>query len=178
MRQRGIVTRQKIFVGIILSFVVAGMTSCVGPPVATNMIPTLDPTAFRSTGKTVKVEVSEAETTIRGPASDRLRVTKAGFQEALFKTLDKSGMFGAIFTDGHGDYALRATLIAQQYLLRPVTALLFVHYELSEVHTPQVLWRENILSHYQTREPIDNAEGAARENLAQLLRKLAGVLAQ
>ena len=64
-----------------------------------------------------------------------------------------------------------------------MTTTLFVNYKLIEDKSNRELWKENILSQYDSEvggaESKKKAnEGAARDNLSQLVKKLSNVIIQ
>ncbi len=106
------------------------------------------------------------------------------FKEALTNTLKRSVIFKDVFTDKKGDYKLYTEIIAQELKTGfTMTTTLFVNYKLIEDKSNRELWKENILSRYDetyygmTRAQKAN-EGAVRDNLSQLVKKLSNVISQ
>ena len=120
------------------------------------------------------------------PGVDEDEKAKKGEKDEIFiryiARLLKSGIFKEIFTDQNGDYELDTEILSQK--LQPgltAYAALFVRYRLVGTRTNQVLWTENIFSQndaFGANQGKDVLEGAARDNLAQLIRKLADILSQ
>ena len=114
------------------------------------MIPSVDYSAFTSTDKTIKIqEVYGGELT--GPMGTS-KIESKRFQEALVTTLRKSCIFKEVFLDRSGDYELKTQIVSQKITswLASTSVTLFVHYRLFETKTNKELWRESILSKYDT----------------------------
>lgn len=166
----------KILEYFILAFVVTIMNSCTTALQVGEMIPYVDYSAFTSTDKTIKVqEVYGGElTNPRGMS----KIESKSFQDALVTTLKKSGIFKEVFIDRSGDYELKTQIVSQKMesWLAATNVTLFVHYRLFETKRNKEVWSESLLSQYDTdnlnKKPHPN-EGAVRDNLTQLLKKLA-----
>ncbi len=165
----------------ILVLTVIVMNGCATAPKVAKMIPNVDYSAFTSTDKTIKIqEVYGGELTDPMGTS---KIESKSFQEALLTTLRKSGIFKEVFIDRSGDYELKTQIVSQKITswLASTSVTLFVHYRLFETKTNKELWRESILSKYDTdiskKDASDQGagenEGAVRDNLTQLLKKLA-----
>jgi hypothetical protein len=99
--------------------------------------------------------------------------------------LEQSGLFKKIYTEGSGDYQLDTEIISLDIMpgIPDLVATLFVHYKLTEIKSQKELWKESILSQYReasfTLHGVRSRkakEGVVRENLSQLLKKLAAHL--
>lgn len=168
----------------LLLFVAVILVSCATAPEKYKMIPYIDYSTFASSGRTLKItEVKGGEETTGWEVS---KIDNKSFKEALIDTLRKSGLFKEIFTDQTGDYELDTEIVSQKLQLGLTAyAALFVHYRLIETKTHKVIWTENIFSQNDgfggfggvgTNQGKDILEGAARGNLAQLMRKMAEIL--
>ena len=163
----------------LLLFVAVILVSCATAPEKNKMIPYIDYSTFTSSSRTLTItEVKGGEET----GWDVSKIDNKSFKEAIIDTLKKSGLFKEIFTDQTGDYEVDTEIVSQK--LQPgltAYAALFVHYRLVETKTNQVIWTENIFSQndaFGANRGKDVLEGAARDNLAQLTRKLAEILAR
>jgi len=163
----------------LLSFVAVVLISCATAPEKNKMIPYIDYSTFTSSGRTVRItEVKGGEKT----DWDVSKIDNKSFKEALIDTVKKSGLFKEVLTVRTGDYKLDTEIVSQK--LQPgitAYAALFVHYSLVETKTNQVIWSENIFSQndaFGENQGKDVLEGAARDNLARLIKKLAKILNQ
>jgi hypothetical protein len=163
----------------LILFVALILVSCATAPEEKKMIPYIDFSTFSSSGRTIKIiEVKGGGET----GWDVPKIDNTSFKEALVGTLKKSGLFKQILTDHTGDYQLDTEIVSQK--IQPgltAYAALFVHYRLIETKTNQVVWTENIFSQndaFGENQGKDVLEGAARDNLAQLIRKLADILSR
>jgi len=171
---------------ILLLIVAVTITGCASPASVKGMVPSFDHTSFISTNKTLMIaEVKGGEKTNPMLYS---RIENEGFQEALTTTLKRSGIFKDVFTDKKGDCKIYAEIVSQE--LQPgltITSTLFINYKLVEAKSSRELWKENILSQYDAKfeEAPYGAlraqkanEGAVRDNLTQLIKKLSSILSQ
>jgi hypothetical protein len=163
----------------LLLFVVVMLVSCATAPEKNKMIPYVDYSTFASSGHTLKItEIKGGEET----GWDVPKIDNKSFKEALIDTLKKTSLFKEIFTEQTGDYELDAEIVSQK--VQPgltAYAALFVHYRLVETKTNQTIWTENIFSQndaFGANQGKDAIEGSARDNLAQLIRKLSEIFAQ
>jgi len=169
------------------------LTACTGcasafTPTVTDMVPPVLPPAPKISEKTLLVSEVRGEDISR--LWDLTKIERTEFQKALIGTLEQSGLFKRIHTEGSGDCQLDTEIISQDIMSQDImlggpdiVATLFVHYKLTEIKSQKVLWKENILSQYRessfaltgTRKRKAN-EGVVRETLSQLLKKLAAHL--
>lgn len=170
--------KTKGFLKGLVWFCMAGFfVSCAAAPEKSRMIPVVDYSTFGSTDRTLKVaEIKGGETT----GWTVPKIDNTSLKQALIRTLNDSRIFKAIFTGQQGDYELDAEIISQK--LEPgieAYAALFIHYTLVETKTNQVIWTESIFSQndgFGANQGKDVLEGAARDNLTQLVRKMAEIL--
>lgn len=172
--------KNKTLKSVILVLIVAVViTCCAAPASVTLMIPSFDHTSFVSTNMTLMIaEVKGGKKTDPMVLST---IENEGFKEALTNTLKKSSIFKDVFTDKKGDYKLYTEIIAQELKTGfTMTTTLFVNYKLIEDKSNRELWKENILSRYDetyygmTRAQKAN-EGAVRNNLSQLVKRLSNI---
>jgi len=160
----------------LLLFIAVILVGCAPAPEKIKMIPYIDYSTFTSSGRTIKI----TEVKGGGETRDVSRIDNKTFKNALIDTLKKSNLFKEISTDQTGDYELNTEIISQK--LEPgltAYAALFVHYRLVKIKTKQVIWTENIFSQndaFGANQGKDVLEGVARDNLAQLIRKLRDIL--
>lgn len=148
------------------------------------MIPDVGLTPVQSTGKTILVSpvtVSKMpEASWMGTRHDRIGPDI--YTRAIVDTLTQTGLFMKVSTEGEENYQLSVD-VADQQLIGGLSniMLLLIRYRLTEETSGDVLWSENILSHYHLaasdefmgaeRSP-KVAEGAVRHNLKQLVAGL------
>ena len=173
--------------GVILVLIVAvTITCCATPASVIRMVPSFGHTRFVSSNMTLIIaEVKGGKKT--NPMSSST-IENESFREALKNTLKKAGIFKDVSTDKKGDYKLYTEIIAQKLIGGfPTTSTLFVNYILIEEKSSRELWKENILSQYDAKfeeaffaaERAKKAnEGAVRDNLTQLVKKLSNVISQ
>lgn len=155
------------------------LVSCATAPEKSRMIPYIDYSMFASSGRTLRI------TGVKGGEEtgwDTPKIGNEAFREALLDTLEESTLFKEIFMDHAGDYELSAEIVAQKVVpgLTAYAALL-VRYGFVESRTNQTVWQENIFSQndaFGENQGKAVLEGVARDNLSQLIRKLAEILAE
>ncbi len=94
---------------------------------------------------------------------------------ALIASLQKSGLFAAVVTNGAAQYRLDGYIVSHRsYAAIAVASTdLVVRYSLTDTRTGAILCKQTIVSHYDSNESIAGAdEGASRHNLTKLLNKL------
>jgi hypothetical protein len=177
-------SEKKIATAFLMAATLAFISGCASGPQVVSMIPTLDTSPRTSTKKSVEiVDVTGGEETNSLGLSS---IDSKSFKEALMKTLEQSGLFEELVPNQRGDYQLHTQIVSQELLAGfTITTTLLVRYKLIETHSDEVLWKENIFSHYDaefsealvgvTRARKAN-EGAVRDNLSQLVGKLTDVL--
>lgn len=175
------------FAALLIAAMLLG--ACAQPPKPELMVP--EPTAAPTvTGdKTIAVwRVGGGEKT-GGDQMDLSRIDDQAFTAALSSTLEKSALFRRVVVGEEGDYRLEAQIVSQE-LGRPFMEFknvgeLVVHYRLYGAKDRNVIWQETIETHFEkgfaeTFEAKERErmviEGAARENLADLVGKLAHVV--
>lgn len=176
MRQK----KNLVLFPIFLSFIFGTMSCAVPPPAALKMTPYIDYSQFTPTEKTLSVAKVKMERKTGSFESPRksLIITVETFQSALIECLHKSGIFQEIFIDQKGDYELQAQILSEKVIPGlTINVILFVHYSLVDNKVNKVIWKESIVSQYDTYggEPTNGVEGAVRDNLSQLLTKLSQV---
>lgn len=151
-------------------------------------VPT-DIATFESTGKSLYVR---PVTTQPNPKpgflmNEPLRLDIDTFHGVVSETLRRTSLFSDVKADNNADYTLTTEIVGQR-LIGSVSsvALLLVRYELRDATGDRVIWSENLFSHFElsasevfmgaerTRKVL---EGASRDNMAQLVNKLGGILA-
>ncbi len=118
-------------------------------------------------------------------ASETSKIEDVGFRDALAKTLENSRIFSNIVQGQNSDYDLYVDILSQQRLrsgFLSFNAHLLVKYKLIERSSNNEVWKENIFSQFDAgstpfTEGLSGAsqkanEGAVRENLLQLVKKL------
>lgn len=165
------------------------LTSCATPVTRTELVPTEEKT-FASTGKRIVV----LPVTIRPrpkPGFTDPAVTSFpdadSYLYAVVNTLNQSGLFPEVKTEGTADYSLSTEVIAERILgSMNNVVLILVRYELVDNETGNTVWNENLLSHFElsagdvfmgTERIAKALEGAVRANMDQLDDKLAHALA-
>jgi biopolymer transport protein ExbD len=173
--------------GVILVLIVAvTITCCAAPASVIRMVPSFGHTRFVSSNMTLIIaEVKGGKKTNPMLSST---IENESFREALKNTLNKSRIFINVSKDKKGDYKLYTEIISQELKAGfTMTSILFVNYILIENKSSRELWKENILSQYDAKfeeasygpERAKKAnEGAVRDNLTQLVKKLSNVISQ
>ncbi|MDJ0951095.1 MAG: hypothetical protein QNJ94_19475 [Alphaproteobacteria bacterium] len=172
-----------------LLLVVAILAACAQPPKADLMVPEVTAAPTARGAKTIAIwRVGGGEKTGEDQM-DLSRIDDQAFTAALSGTLEKSGLFRRVVVGDEGDYRLEAQIVSQE-LGRPFLEFknvgeLVVHYRLYGAQDRAVIWQETIESHFEKgfTETFDAKErerlvieGAARENLADLVSNLAQVV--
>ena len=164
------------------------LASCATPVKEAELIP-LGEENFKSTGKSIVIE----PITLAGRPQPGL-MDSAGFtfpeakayDFAITNTLSKSDMSTEVKTEGVADYTLTTNVVGERMLgTTSNVVFILVRYKLVETSTRNILWEENIFSHYDLSvdEEFIGAtrigkvlEGAIRENMNLLDDRLAEVL--
>lgn len=168
-----------------LVFLTASCTTTVSK---TELVPKEDQ-GFELTGKTISV----LPVTIRPRPSvglmDSVGLTfpeAETYRYAIITTLSQSGLFTEVKTDGDSDYSLSAEIIGERMFGGTNNvAFILVRYVLSDNLEESVIWKENLLSHFElsaedvfvgTERVGKTFEGAFRDNMNQLDDSVAKVL--
>ncbi len=173
--------KNKTIKTVFLVLIVAVAITGCAPPSVTNMIPSFNYTTFVSTDETLMVaEVKGGEKTKR--LSSASKIENEGFHEALTNTLKESGIFKEVFTAEKGYYEIYAEIMSyglgrRSQIAFSIASTLSINYRLIEADSGKEVWKENILSQYNTSKGAKQAnEGTVRYNLTQLIKKLSNVL--
>ena len=159
-----------VFIGIIL-------VGCAPSAENIKMVPYVDYSTYTSSGRTIKI------TQVKDRGEETLgisRIDNESFQEALHMTLRRSKLFKGVYTNKVADYELHTEIVSQK--VEPgisAYAALYVHYSLVRTSTRKIIWSENIFSQnnaFGSNQGKDILESVARDNLAQLIRKLRKIL--
>lgn len=162
-----------------LVIIVMLLVGCAPSAEKIKMVPYIDYSTFTSSGRTIQI------TEVKGGGEETQglsRIDNKSFKEALIDTLKRSNLFKGIYINQTGDYLLHTEIISQK--VEPgisAYAALYVHYSLVKIKTKQVIWSENIFSQnnaFGANQGKDVLESVARDNLAQLIRKLRKILAR
>jgi biopolymer transport protein ExbD len=178
--------KNKTLKSVLLVLIVAvTITCCAAPASVIRMEPSFGHTRFVSSNMTLIIaEVKGGKKTNPMLSST---IENESFREALKNTLNKSRIFINVSKDKKGDYKLYTEIISQELKAGfTMTSILFVNYILIENKSSRELWKENILSQYDVKfkgewvqERARKAnEGAVRDNLTQLVKKLSNVISQ
>ncbi|PLY04961.1 MAG: hypothetical protein C0622_01980 [Desulfuromonas sp.] len=167
--------RRYLHCGWILVFLLYGCAS--GPDVASMVTRVPAVTGQSVAGTLVVGEVSGGKETNPMWMST---IDDASFRQALFTSLERSGLFEQALLTGDGEYRLDCEILAQE--VKPgfdMSATLMVRYQLSRAG--ETVWAENIFTQYEAkmeetfygvkRAQLAN-EGAVRKNIAQLIQQL------
>ena len=163
----------------LLVFIAIIFVGCAPTAEKIKMVPYIDYSIFTSSGKTIQI------TEVKGGGEETQglsRIDNKSFQEALLDTLRKSNLFREVYTNQTAYYKLNTEIVSQK--VEPgisAYAALYVHYSLVKIPTKQVIWSENIFSQnnaFGANQGKDVLESVARDNLAQLIRKLGYILSR
>ncbi len=173
-------TIKTVFLVLIVAVAITGCAASV-----THMIPSFNHTTFVSTDKTLMVaEVKGGEKSKPFPSASISKIENEGFHEALTNTLKESGIFKEVFTAEKGDYEIYAEIMSyglgrRSQIAFSIASTLSINYRLIEADSGKEVWKENILSQYNTSKGAKQAnEGTVRYNLTQLIKKLSNVLSK
>lgn len=118
------------------------------------------------------------------------RIENEGFREALIATLKRSGLFEDVRESLPADYKLYTEIASQQTKGNPVvTSSVTVNYRLMDTRLNKEMWKGSINSEavspnawWSKWKPVEwsrmTYEGAVKENLHELLKRLSQYLAQ
>lgn len=155
---------------IFISFILVG---CAPSAENIKMVPHVNYSTFASSGRTLTIRgVTGGGEETPGMA----KIKNESFQEALVETLKRSHLFKGIYLNKPADYKLHTEIVSQK--VEPgltAYAALFVHYTLIRTKTNEIIWSENIFSQnnaFGANQGKDVLESVARDNLAQLLKRL------
>ena len=184
------------YLRVSMTLVVLLLTSgCVhvDPPFYANMIPLKVSPSIVKSEKTLMI--GEVKGGGKTDPMSHAEIENADFRKALIDALRLSQTFGSITTEvnADSDYTLDVEIIAQA--LKPgmwaITSL-FVRYTLIDDKRGGEVWAENIYSEYDghpegiqyiarvaaMKASLLATEGAARDNLTQLVEKLSVFIGQ
>jgi hypothetical protein len=173
--------------------VAALTTACVAPVVRPeNMVPSIARPNVPVSARTLeiaRVTGGEKSGVTGGGPHEWVRIDDDNFREAVLRSLQQAGLFKDVMKDEAGDYALTAEITSQgtnRVGFITYTAQLLVMYALVDKKDNKELWREHIFSQHTAdgqyfSESFEGAsrkanEGAVRENLSQLIGRLASFL--
>jgi hypothetical protein len=164
----------KNYLFIFISLILVG---CAPSTENIKMVPHVDYSIFTSSTRTVTIRG------VTGGGEETLGMAKIkneSFQEALLETLKRSHLFKGVYLNKAADDELHTEIVSQK--VQPglsAYAALFVHYTLISTKTNKIIWSENIFSQnnaFGANQGKDVLESVARDNLAQLLKRLSSVL--
>lgn len=155
------------------------MSGCATPTVPTAMVPEVHQNYHRS-GQSLSINVLGGRET---SATGTSQIANDDFHRAVAHAVDNSAIFASVGNYGSTDLHLETFIgMLQQPLMGfNLTVTLEVYYALTESATGNTLWRDTIQSTYTatTGEAFAGitrlrlaTEGAARENIRQLLKAL------
>lgn len=135
------------------------------------MIPTSFETA-RKHPQSVRVSVTGGQET---EAVGRPHIPNSAFAQALVQSINRSLTFAKVVEgqSKEGDYLLTATLFSMDKQVFGRTVKLEIGWTLRRIDTGAVAWQESIVSEYTEGNVQVATEGAARNNIAQALGKIA-----
>lgn len=165
------------------------LASCATPITRTELIPQ-DEAMFQSTNKSIAilpVTISDRPKPDWTEPSSVPFPTSDEYQFAMVNTLSRCGLFKEVMTEGPADYSLAAEVIGERMSgTMNNIVLILVRYTLTDMENENVLWTENLLSHFEmSAEDVfvgadrvaKTIEGAVRRNMDQLDNGLARALA-
>jgi hypothetical protein len=174
-----------LLLGISVTYI--SLNGCSAPVTKTGMTPT-QVVSYKSTGKTVTVLPVTIRQQPSHSALDTIHTMPdaALYREAIISSLNLSGLFSEVKTSGDSDYTLSSDVIGERLQggLNNI-GLFLIRYELSDVTSNKVIWRENIFSHsmLSAEDVFAGAERAPKvieigikNNLTTLTERLGEVL--
>ena len=175
--------RYQLYFLSILSLLTYG---CASGPTASSMIATVQSqTRIIADGSLVVGAVNGGKETNPMLASS---IDNESFREALYKSLQSSGLFPKTRLEGSSDYSLDTEIISQEVKSGINTsATILVRYELYKKNENKVVWSENIFSQHEAlfeetfygvkRAQLAN-EGVVKDNITQLILELRSYIAE
>lgn len=183
----------RVLSALALSLVIGG---CVRPPSVSVSVSKMVPLNIPSSNVKGETTLMLGEVTGGGTTTELSgpEIENAGFREALRDSLLRSHLFRSVMPGGKidADYKLDAEILSQE--IKPSfspSGTLFVRYRLTDNRKAQEVWAENIFSEHDAKfsehprklsdyypKDVRMIEGAARNNLVQLLEKLGAFLSQ
>lgn len=156
--------------GLLLYGLVALFWGCATPATFEGMVPTSFQTA-KSHPQTVRVNVTGGQETV---AVGRPQVTNSAFTQALTASITKSRTFSRVIEDQSqkADYLLTVTLFSMDKRVFGRTVKMEAGWTLRRADTETVVWQDSIISEHTDADIKLATEGAARNNIAQGLRKI------
>ena len=156
--------------GLFLYGFVALLWGCSTPGTFEGMVPTSFETA-KSHPQTVRVNVTGGQETV---ALGRPQITNSAFTQALTESITKSRTFSGVIggQSQRADYLLTVTLFSMDKLVFGRTVSMEAGWTLRRADAGTVVWQESIISEHTDADIRLATEGAARNNIAQGLRKI------
>jgi hypothetical protein len=112
---------------------------------------------------------------VAGERSQPQRPLRNSFWYALVRSVEQSGIFKSVVTNGSSDYRLDAEIVSHREMEASAmyTSILHVNYRLVEVASNRVVWTDNVVSHQDSGIDLSSAnEAAARTNLTRMLKEM------
>ena len=144
--------------------------ACATPATFEGMVPT----SFQSGEKhpqAVRVNVTGGQESV---ALGRPQITNSAFTRALTESITKSRTFSKVVEDQSqkADYLLTVTLFSMDKLVFGRSVKMEAGWTLQRADAGKVVWQESIISQYTDADIRLATEGAARNNIAEGLRKI------
>ncbi len=172
---------------IILLFSIPSITGCTYPAQSINMIPNdFEVKNNHPNSVTIQVNGGEESRLLGHTLIDKgcmARISDEEFQKAIEEAVNKSKVFAKIMTGSESEYILKVTIINLAFDSSGlnIEAYLIAQWELSDVSSKKVLWKDFIMTDYKAtvgdtlngikRVEIAN-EGAARLNIQKGIHEL------
>jgi hypothetical protein len=148
----------------------AVLWGCATPATFEGMVPTSFQTA-KSHSQTVRVNVTGGQEIV---TVGRPQITNSAFAQALTESITKSRTFSRVVEDQSqkGDYLLTVTLFSMDKRVFGRTVRMEAGWTLQRADAGSVVWQESIISEHRNADIRLATEGAARNNIAQGLRRI------
>jgi len=156
--------------GLFLYAFVVLLWGCATPATFEGMVPTSFQTA-KSHPQTVRVSVTGGQETV---VVGRPQITTSAFTQALTESITRSRTFSRVVEDQSqkADYLLTVTLFSMDKRVFGRTVKMEAGWTLRRADAGTVVWQESIISEHTDADIRLATEGAARNNIAQGLRKI------
>lgn len=95
---------------------------------------------------------------------------------AMCESLEKSGIFRAVITNGKAEYRLDAIIVSHRELTTSMfvqSSDLTVRYRLTDLASNKVAWRQSFATHGDAGDLTAANESAVRQNLTRMIDRLA-----
>jgi hypothetical protein len=185
MAPNRIVRAPQLVVVLFVLVAAASATGCYTPvaPSVERMQAATSPrqAAAHASGSFAYSTLLIGEITGETDAGANIQSVRDALWHAMTTSLENSGIFRAVLTSGKADCRLDGVIVSHREItgaLMVTSSVLLVRYKLTDLATNRVVWRESIMSHFDSPSGNDVTganEGAVHDNLTRLLDRLSAL---